>query len=67
MARFWLLEEKFSRVPIWKLPETVVWQPLGGAEDGAMPSGTACASEAAAKRSGPRKSEARIVESKAAR
>lgn len=50
-------------VPIVKLPFDVVTQPLGGLDGGAMPSGTAWAKLEAAKKSGPRKLEGRMVSS----
>lgn len=48
-------------VPIVKFPFALVSQPDGGGEDGAMPSGTACARLEAAKKSGARKLELRMV------
>ena len=53
--------EGFSSVPISKVPDTVVSHPSGGPEDGATPSGTAWASDVAAKRSGASRLETCIV------
>jgi len=44
-----------------KLPFALRSHPDGGADDGAMPSGTAWASVEAAKKSGARRPEERIV------
>lgn len=54
--------KKFS-TPIVKLPLTVVSHPAGAGEDGSMPSSTPWARDEAAKKSGARKLEARIVKS----
>ena len=45
------------------LPSTVVSQPSGAGDDGSMPSGTAWDEDEAAKKSGARKLEERIVRS----
>lgn len=45
------------------LPLTVVLHPAGAEADGSMPSSTAWAKDEAAKKSGARKLEARIVKS----
>lgn len=44
-----------------KLPFTVVSHPAGAGEDGSMPSSTAWAKDEAAKKSGAKKLETRIV------
>lgn len=51
----------FSRVPILKGVVTVVLQPEGAAELGAMPSGTAWARVVAARNSGAKKVEVCIL------
>lgn len=44
-----------------KLPLAFCSQPEGGGEDGAMPSGTDWAKDEAAKKSGPRRLEGRMM------
>jgi hypothetical protein len=56
-----LLRAGFSSVPIRKGVSTVVWQPLGAAASGAMPSSTAWLRAVAARKSGAKKVEVRIL------
>lgn len=60
VSRF--LRDGFSRVPILKGVSTVVSQPLGAGESGAMPSSTAWPRAVAARRMGANKAEARILD-----